>query len=116
MQALAVVIISGFVVYPQGKLYLLWPVAAGCVLGIACWLVTSYRILKSARLAASEAKKAMQLGWGIRLLLILATLIAAAHISEEVFWSVTAGFFFMFALVMANVIAYAYKMNASNEK
>lgn len=116
MQAVVAVIVSGVVVYLHGKFYLALPIVAGCIVGLACWLVASYRILKSAQFSIEEAKKNMQFGWGIRLLLILVTFIAAARISEEVFWAVVAGFFLMFVLVMANVIVYAYGLNANKKK
>lgn len=115
-QVLAVVAAIGAALYFQERLHLFLPVIAGCLLGMACWFVAGYRIFKSSRLGLEAARRNMQFGWGIRLLLILVTLVAAARISTEVFWSVTAGFFLMFVLVMANVIAYAYKMNADNKK
>lgn len=116
MQAAVAIIVSGVVVYLHGKVHLALPIVAGCIVGLACWLVAGYRILKSAQLGIEAAKKNMQFGWGIRLLLILVTFIAAARISEEVFWAVVAGFFLMFVLVLVNVIIYAYGINANNKK
>lgn len=98
------------------KLYLVVPLITGCILGISCWIVISYRILKSDASNMDAAKKSMQIGWLIRLVMILGTFIAAVHISTETFWLVVIGFFLMSMIMMINAIVYAYNSDVNRKK
>ena len=98
------------------KLYLIVPLITGCILGISCWIVISYRILKSDALNMNAAKKSMQIGWLIRLVMILGTFIAAVRISTETFWFVVMGFFLMSMIMMLHAIVYAYNSDVNRKK
>lgn len=116
IQATLGISLCGISLYLQEKLYLIMPIVAGSIVGAACWIVISYRILKSAELNIDEAKKSMQFGWVIRLLLIMGTLVVAIQVSEEIFWAVVIGLFLMSGIIMMNAIVYAYNSNASKKK
>lgn len=115
MQAVLAVFLCGGVVVMQGKPYLIMPLIAGCIVGTACWLVMGYRILKTDGLETDAAKKSMQFGWIIRLLLVLGSLIAAIRISTEVFWAVVVGLFLMSGIMMANAVAYSFNSNVDKK-
>lgn len=116
LQAAISVVICGVGAYALGKTHLIVPLIAGCLVGAACWSVIGFRMIKSAVLSVDEAKKSMQIGFVIRLLLIMGTLIAAVHISTEVFWAVVLGLFLMSGIMMINAIVYAYHSNVGRKK
>lgn len=77
----------------------------GEVIGISYVFIMGRRILRSAQSDVAAAVRSMQIGWLVRLFLILGCLIAVVQISELLFWSVVTGFFFTECIVIANAVA-----------
>lgn len=77
----------------------------GEIIGFSYLFIMGRRISNSAHCEAAAAVRNMQVGWIVRLVLILGCLIAVVQISEPLFWSVVAGFFLTECVVIANAVA-----------
>ena len=93
------------------KAYLITGVLTGYFLAIVCAWVMVYRTWKAAHLSVGKAKGQMWLGLLTRLIMIFVILRAAIMQSEELFFSVVAGFFVGFILYMINLIIFIYHKN-----
>ena len=102
--------------YAAGKLFLVPAFFIGYLLAAASWWALIYRIWKSSRQKSiARAKRQMQFGLGLRLLMIFVVLSTAIRISLGVFWSAVGGFTVLSVLLMANIIAFAGNGNADEE-
>lgn len=79
--------------------YFIGTLAAGVFLGILL-----LRTERGSHLPASQAKRVMLGGFGLRLLTVVLVFGAAVRISPQVFYATVAGFFVTFFLCMALIV------------
>lgn len=102
--------------YSADKIALVIALFVGYLLAATCFWVLVYRTWKSSRQGSiAKAKKQMQIGFVLRLVMFFVVIWTAIHISIEVFWTVFAGFALLSIILMSNVIVFAYNDNAGKK-
>lgn len=102
----AIILLS---LFQAGQLHLIGGVIAGYLVGIAWYGIVLARLMRSAEMTVEQAKRQMVVGMILRFLLLVAVLVAAIHISMDMFITVFGCFALVYVLGLLLLLVAGYQ-------